>query len=62
MSDRVDTAGLSKDEKKGKRGNNPRKDTAVKDAIQLQHPSDASNGGNWVVVANEVNISIAFNF
>lgn len=45
----------------GNRGKVKTKRSVAKDAIR-KPSSDSNNGGNWVVVADKVEISINFNF
>nr|AVV62246.1 movement protein 1 [Saguaro cactus virus]UPW42785.1 movement protein [Saguaro cactus virus] len=45
----------------GKRGKTKAKVDVAKNAVHKQAPS-TTNGGNWVVVADKVEISINFNF
>ncbi|AAB36709.1 SCVP6 [Saguaro cactus virus] len=45
----------------GKRGKTKAKVDIAKDAVRKQAPS-TTNGGNWVVVADKVEVHIAFNF
>lgn len=45
----------------GNRGKTKTKRSVAKDAIRKPE-NDSNHGGNWVIVADKVEISISFNF
>ena len=45
----------------GNRGKTKAKRSVAKDAVRKSE-NDSNHGGNWVIVADKVEISISFNF